>query len=86
MKGKNKRRKQVVNKLAEFHQRINELEKAGAERKRGEGVVQDTLQHAENAVDTVGKPLLVLDANMKIVSANRPLYQILKVFPEKSKE
>ncbi len=86
MKSENKTKKQVVNKLKEFHQRINELEKAGAERKGEEKVVQDTRQYAENVVDTVRKPLLVLDANMKIVSANRSFYQILKVFPEKSKE
>ncbi len=34
MKDKGKAKKQAVNKLAEFHQRINELERMEAERKR----------------------------------------------------
>ena len=40
--------------------------------------------YAESIVATVREPLLVLDADMKVVSANRSFYQTFKVSPEES--
>jgi PAS domain-containing protein len=36
-------------------------------------------------VDTVREPLLVLDANLKVVSANRSFLQTFKVTPEETR-
>ena len=39
---------------------------------------------AENVVDTVHEPLLVLDANLKIISASRSFYGFFRVTPEEA--
>lgn len=41
-------------------------------------------QYAESIFETIREPLLVLDSQMKIVSANRSFYRIFKVTPRKT--
>jgi len=40
--------------------------------------------YAENIVDTVREPLLVLDAGLRVQSANRSFYQIFRVTPQQT--
>ena len=40
--------------------------------------------YAENIVDTVRQPLLVLDAQLRMQSANRPFYQTFRVTPQET--
>jgi PAS domain S-box-containing protein len=40
--------------------------------------------YAENIVDTVREPLLVLDAGLRVQSANRSFYQIFQVTPQQT--
>jgi PAS domain S-box-containing protein len=40
--------------------------------------------YAENIVDTVRQPLLVLDAGLRVQSANRSFYQIFQVTPQQT--
>ncbi len=56
----------------------NEIE----QRKQVERVVQDAYEYSRDIVDTVRDPLLVLDADLKVISANRSFYQAFKVKPE----
>ncbi len=51
------------------------------ERKEIEMELQMAREYAENIVDTVREPLLVLDAGLKIVSANRSFYKQFLVQP-----
>jgi len=51
-------------------------------RKKTEQVTQDALSYTENIIDTVREPLLVLDANLMVISASRSFYQVFKVKPE----
>lgn len=44
-----------------------------------EAAVQQAREMAENVVETIREPLLVLDGNLNIVSANRAFYQFFKV-------
>ena len=44
------------------------------ERKRLEGLIQAARIYAESIVDTVREPLLILDGDLKVVSANRSFY------------
>jgi PAS domain S-box-containing protein len=44
--------------------------------------VQDAREYAENIVDTVREPLIILDADLKVISANRTFYQTFKTKPE----
>jgi len=52
------------------------------ERKRAEEALQEAREYAEGIVETVHEPLVVLDADLRIISANRCFYQTFKVTPE----
>ncbi|MGC8817220.1 MAG: PAS domain-containing protein [Candidatus Hadarchaeum sp.] len=54
------------------------------ERKQLELEMQKARELAEGIVDTVREPLLVLDADLKVVSANRTFYQTFKVTAEET--
>lgn len=44
--------------------------------------IQDAREYAENIVETVRKPLIVLDSDLKILTANHSFYDTFKVVPE----
>lgn len=44
-----------------------------------ERLVEDALAYAESIVETVREPLMVLDSNLKVLSANRSFYKTFKV-------
>ncbi len=48
--------------------------------------IRDALEYAENIVATVHQSLLVLDGDLKIVSANRYFYGAFKVKPEETEK
>jgi diguanylate cyclase (GGDEF)-like protein/PAS domain S-box-containing protein len=50
--------------------------------KHAEQVIQDDLEYANGIINTVREPLIVLDADLKVISASRSFYQIFKVNPE----
>jgi diguanylate cyclase (GGDEF)-like protein/PAS domain S-box-containing protein len=51
------------------------------ERKRLETEIQDAREYAENIVETVREPLVVLDSDLKILTANLSFYDTFKVTP-----
>jgi len=54
------------------------------ERKRAEQAVQNAREYAESIVGTVHEPLLVLDADLRVISANRSFCQTFKVSLEET--
>ena len=78
MKDKDKTKEHFINELVELRQRIAELEALEAEHKRLE---QETREYAESIVDTVREGLVVLDADLRIISANRSFYETFRVTP-----
>ncbi|MDP1853227.1 MAG: PAS domain-containing protein [Candidatus Omnitrophota bacterium] len=56
------------------------------EEKTKEQEIQDAREYAENIVDTVHQPLIVLDENLRIVSASRSFYEIFKVKPKETEK
>jgi len=53
-------------------------------RKLAEAKIQDALEYAENIVETVREPLLVLNPDLKILTANHSFYDTFKVTPEET--
>ena len=51
------------------------------ERKRLEVEVQEAKEYAENIVESVREPLIVLNAELKILTANHSFYETFKVTP-----
>lgn len=52
--------------------------------KRAEEAFQSARDYAENIVDTIREPLIVLDGELKVVSASRSFYHTFRVTPEES--
>ncbi|NTW89126.1 MAG: PAS domain S-box protein, partial [Desulfobulbaceae bacterium] len=80
MKDKNKLKEQPNDELAQLRQRVVEL-------KQSENKLEQTelaKNYAENIIDTVREPLLVLDAGLKIISANRGFYNAFRVTPDET--
>lgn len=48
--------------------------------------VRDALEYAENIVDAVREPLVVLDGDLRVVSASRSFYEFFKVKPEETEK
>jgi len=53
-------------------------------RKQLEIDIQDALKYAENIVETVREPLLVLNSDLVIITANHSFYDMFKVTPEET--
>src|SRR5476649_1973177 len=47
-------------------------------------LVEDIQNYAQNIVDTVREPLLILDKTLRVRSANRAFYQTFHVSPEET--
>ncbi len=58
----------------------------GAEGERTEEELRGALAYAESIVETVREPLLVLDADLRVISANRSFYQAFQVSQEKTEK
>ena len=52
------------------------------ERKHFEMEIQDAREYAENIVETVREPLVVLNSDLKVLTANQSFYEAFKVTPE----
>lgn len=69
----------------ELEQKVKDLEKEAAEGKKAERAVQEVREYAESIVDTVRELLVVLDADLRVISASRSFYQAFQVIPEETK-
>src|SRR5439155_8864912 len=54
------------------------------ERRRAERLLADIETYAQNIVDTVREPLLMLDRALRVRSANRAFYQTFQVSQEET--
>jgi PAS domain S-box-containing protein len=81
MKEDNKAKKQFVYEISEARSQNAALEKTITGSISYELAAEEARRYAESIVETVREPLLVLDADLKIISANRNFYKTFKVTP-----
>jgi PAS domain S-box-containing protein len=81
MKEDNKTKKQLVHELMELRSQNAELKKSITGAIYAELVAEESRRYAESIVETFREPLLVLDAELKIISASRNFYRTFKVTP-----
>ncbi|MHB8909768.1 MAG: PAS domain S-box protein [Syntrophales bacterium] len=81
MKEDNKTKKQFIHELTELHSQNAALKKSITESISAEVAAEEASSFAESILDTVREPLLVLDADLKIASANRNFYKTFEVTP-----
>ncbi len=48
--------------------------------------VRDALEYAENIIDAVREPLVVLDGDLRVISASNSFYDFFKVKPEETEK
>jgi len=60
------------------------LEDSESEHKGAEQVIRDAQEYAESIVATVREPLLVLDADLRVITANRSFCQTFQVAPDET--
>jgi PAS domain S-box-containing protein len=84
MKDDNKTKKQLIDELMELRSHNAGLEKTTAGMILLELAAEEARRYAESILGTVRGPLLVLDANLKIISANRNFYTTFKVNSEET--
>jgi len=75
----------VKERTTELRIANEQLQKEMTERKRAEQAVQEAREYAENIVETVREPLVVLDTDLRVMSVNHSFYQTFKVTPEETK-
>jgi diguanylate cyclase (GGDEF)-like protein/PAS domain S-box-containing protein len=76
-----KTKDQLVRELMDLRRRFAALETTADEYKQLETEIQDAREYAENIVETVREPLVVLDADLKILTVNHSFYTTFKVTP-----
>ena len=54
--------------------------------KRAETINREAREYAESVFDTVRQPIVVLDAELRVLSASRFFYQFFKVKPEETEK
>ncbi len=74
-------RAQPVHEPTELRPQKGEREKPITGSSSAEITAEEALRYAESIVETVRESLLVLDAELKIISANRSFYRTFKVTP-----
>jgi two-component system CheB/CheR fusion protein len=58
---------------------ISDLKRAESERERLLAAVQQARYYAEQIVETVREPLIILDADLRVQSANQAFYQLFQI-------
>jgi len=84
MSDQEKTKEELIDELRELRDLIKRLEASKMELKRAEAKTQGARTYAENIIETVRDPLLVLDEDLKLLSANRSFYKTFKVTPRET--
>jgi PAS domain S-box-containing protein len=84
MNDQDKTKGELINELRELRTQIKNVEASEIVLKRAEAEIQQARSYAENIVETVREPLIVMDGDLKIVSVNRSFYQTFKVTPSET--
>jgi PAS domain S-box-containing protein len=84
MNDDHKTKKQLIHELTELRSQNAALEKSTTGIILAELAAEEARRYAESIVATVREPLLVLDADLKIISANRNFYRTFKVAPDET--
>ena len=74
----------IINDEASLIDLVKNLQKEIISRKWAEKKACDALDYAESIIDSVPSPLIVLDDDYKIVSANMPFFELFALSVEES--
>ena len=81
-----KDRNQYIEEIERLRAQIKTLKKLVFDYKQAELAAQEAREYAESVVDTVREPLLVLNADLRVITVNRAFCKVFKVKPEKTEK
>jgi PAS domain-containing protein len=81
-----KDRNQYIEEIERLRAQIKTLEKIVIDYKQAELTIQEAREYAESIVDTVREPLLVLNADLRVITVNRAFCQVFNVKPERTEK
>jgi signal transduction histidine kinase len=81
MKDQKKPKEDLIQESAESQHPLTSNGAEGTVLRRALAETQEARKYARNIVQTIREPLLVLDANLKVLSANRSFYTVFRVEP-----
>lgn len=84
MQDEGKSRDQLLSELRKLRQELAALQAKEAEHRQAEATLREALVFAESIIETVREPLLVLDADLRVVSANPAFYRTFTVVPQET--
>jgi PAS domain S-box-containing protein len=76
--------RQLAAEVKKLHLRLKEIQANGFLYTEKDLIIQDRLEYAEGIIDTVREPLIILDWELKVVSASRSFYNTFKSKPEEA--
>ena len=79
MADKRKTKSQLIRELVELRQQVGELEASKIECDQAKIESERARKYTNSILDTLREPLIVLNADLKILFANRSFYNIFKV-------
>ena len=77
MKNRVRTKKQLITELERLRKKTTEI--IDSEKK-----IEDARLFAESVIATIREPLLVLDANLRVIMANRSFYRTFKTKPKET--
>ena len=80
-----KTKERLVENIKRLKKQVTELKAADIKRDKAERLAKEAREYAEAIVSTVRESLLVLDADLKIISTNKAFYGTFKVIPKETK-
>jgi signal transduction histidine kinase len=81
MKDQNKPKEKLLHRRGESERPLADIDTAASRLERALPEMLDASRYAQNIVETIREPLLVLDAELKVISANRSFYTVFRVEP-----
>jgi PAS domain S-box-containing protein len=84
MEDKKKSKELLVQELTELRTQFAILKKSMTESKSDGLLTEEALSYAESILETIREPLLVLDKDMKVISASRNFYNMFSVNPDET--
>jgi len=79
-----KRENSALQEIKKLADRIKELQKLGFAYSEQELIIQDRREYAESIINTVREPLVVLDADLRVITASKSFYQTFMVKPKET--
>ncbi|MDD5355608.1 MAG: PAS domain-containing protein [Candidatus Omnitrophica bacterium] len=81
---KQQQQQQLAAEVKRLHRRLKQIQAKGFLYSKEDLIIQDRLEYAESIIATVREPLIVLDWELKVVTASKPFYDNFKVKPKET--